>query len=144
MGDGRARPERRRNAGAASSRPRQSPVNLLILTVIAGLVATTAASVIMGGGVDDGTPHGRLLGVLERVGDAQEAHHEATGRFTPWTTPLDVAVPEGLEVTVVRGDALGWEALATDRGLGLSCLQRGRWEGSGGVREPPACFTNRP
>ena len=135
--------DRRRNAGAATTRPRQSPVGLLILAVIGGLIVTTAASVIMGGGMNDGTPHGRLLGALQEVGGAQESYYEEVGRFTPWTTPLALGVPEGVSVTVVRGDGERWEALATDRGAGLSCLQRGRWTERGPVRDAPVCFANR-
>ncbi|MEJ2504402.1 MAG: hypothetical protein P8177_14000 [Gemmatimonadota bacterium] len=140
MGEAWRGPERRRNEGAAQPVPRSSPVNALILTVIGVLLVTTAASVMIGPNLDDGTPHGRLLGVLGRVADAQATRHGETGRFTPWVDHLEVSVPAGVELTVVRGDTERWEALARDAELGLVCMQAGRWAWDSAVRELPSCY----
>lgn len=136
---GRAR-ERRRVKHEIGTRPRQSPANLLILTVVAVLGATAAAAAVMGGGFDDVTPHGQLLGDLQRVADAQERHYAEHGEFAAWIQSLNVASHPDIRVTLIHGGSREWEALA-HHSIGLSCTQAGRIERGLAWTDPPACFT---
>jgi hypothetical protein len=97
----------------------------------------------MGGGFDDVTPHGKILGDLQRVAEAQAAHHAETGTFAAWTRSLELASNPDVRVTILRGGATQWEAVAYHP-VGLSCAQVGRLV-RGAVRTDPAvCFTTEP
>lgn len=111
------------------------------MVVISVLAATAAASAILGNGMDDGTPHGRVLAALQRVAEAQETHHRQTGRFAPWRDQLDVTMPAGIRATVIRADGSRWEAMAVDPEVGLTCSQSGSWAAEGPIRGRPECFT---
>lgn len=142
--DGSGAVDRRRGSGDFRVRPRSSPANILVLMVTGAVLAAGAASLLWGG-FGDRTPHGRLLGVLNEVAEAQESHWEAEGRFARWAGQLSVPDRAGMDV-LITGDAQGgWEAVATDREVGLSCRQRGRLTESGlPERLEPVCFTTSP
>lgn len=137
---GDPRVDRRKTSGEFRTEPRSSAASLMVLMVSAVLVITAAATAILGGGFDSATPHGRLLGTLQRVADAQEVHHRETGRFAAWRGALEVDVPDDVELTVVRADAERWEALVEAPAVGLSCSLAGSWSAEGAQREEPACY----
>ena len=134
--------ERRRRVEAPPPQPRSSPVNVLILVVIGVLGVLAATTAMLGTGFDDRTPHGRVLGDLQRVAEAQEVHHRRHARFAEWSETLALQATEGVRVTVTRGDARSWEAIASHE-VGLTCIQTGRLDARGRpVRERPICYTN--
>lgn len=132
--------DRRRVTHELRTGHRQSPANLLILTVVAVLCATAAAAAVMGGGFDDVTPHGQVLGDLQRVADAQERHYAKHGSFAEWTETLNLASHPDVRVTLLRGGPTEWEAVAYHT-IGLTCAQAGRIEGRVVRTDPPTCFT---
>lgn len=135
--------DRRRGSGELTTRPPSSPVNLLILTIVGVLGISAAAAAMMGSGYDSVTPHGQLLGDLQRVAAAQERHHARTGRFAEWVRTLAVEGSPEIRLTILHGDHDDWEAVATHP-VGLTCTQAGRFE-NGVVRlDPPACYTLDP
>lgn len=115
-----------------------------MVTVAAVLVGTAAATVLMDRGFSDATPHGRLLGALADVADAQEVWYGDRGRFASLRDSLSVEPPPGVDLQVVRGDAAGWKALARSPDVGLSCVQEGSAEGSRPRRSRPVCYTDPP
>ena len=136
--------ERRRREEAPPVRARTSPVNLLILAVIGILGVLAAATAVVGTGFDDKTPHGRVLGDLQHVADAQELHHARYGEFAAWLEALGVEPKEDVRLILTRGDSTGWEAVAT-HAIGLTCVQGGRVEESGRVvRDRPTCYNEAP
>lgn len=138
-----ARRDRRTATHNLGTRPRQSPANILILTVVGVLGITAVAAAVMGGGFDDVTPHGQVLGDLQRVADAQAMHHAEHGEFAAWMRSLNVASHPDVRVTLLHGGKTEWEAVAYHT-VGLTCAQTGKLE-RGAVRtEPPACFTTDP
>lgn len=132
--------DRRRQTGDFRTRPRSSPASLMILTVSGVLLATAAATALLGGGASDATPQGQLLGTLEAVAESQEEHYGATGSFAGWEGALEVEVPEGVDIRIVHASRESWEALATDPGVGLSCMQSGSWLSGRQILEPPICY----
>lgn len=139
----RRRTERRTTPHELGTRPRRSPANLLILTVVAVLGATAAAAAVMGGGFDDITPHGQLMGDLEKVADAQARHFAATGSFAAWLESLDVTSHPEVHLTLLEGGGTTWEAMAY-HSIGLACTQAGRVDDGVLRTDPPACFTSEP
>lgn len=135
--------ERRRHTHEIRPKPPPSPINAVVLMVVGALGMFAAAAAVMGSGYDDVTPHGQLLGDLTRVSEAQERHHRETGRFAEWTQSLEVTPTDGVRVTVLRGDAASWEAVANHE-IGLTCLQSGSASGGTIVRDQPTCFTPEP
>ena len=135
--------DRRRNDGDFRVKPKPSPVTMLILTVTGVLLATAAASVIMGPRHESSTPHGQLLGTLDRVAAAQEAHYRAEGEFARWARTLQVAAPADVEVLLMAGSGHRWEAVA-HHPVGLRCSQAGRIQEGRPVRDQPICFTIAP
>lgn len=132
--------DRRRQTGDFRTRPRSSPASLLILTVSGMLLATAAATALLGGGASDATPHGQLLGILEAVAESQEDHYGATGSFAGWEGALEVEVPEGVEIRIAHASRASWEALVSDSEVGLSCMQSGSWQNGRQVLGPPVCY----
>lgn len=132
--------DRRRQTGDFRTRPRSSPTSLMILTVSGVLLATAAATALFGGGFDDGTPHGQLIGTLDAVAESQEEHYAATGSFAGWEGALAVEAPEGIEIRIVHASRESWEAMADDPEVGLSCMQSGSWQGGRQIVEPPVCY----
>lgn len=130
----------RRQAGDFRTKPRSSPTSLMILTVSGVLLATAAATALLGGGFSDATPHGQLLGTLDAVAESQAAHYGATGSFAAWEQTLEVETPEGVQVRIVHATRDSWEALADDPAVGLSCMQSGSWQNGRHVLEPPVCY----
>jgi hypothetical protein len=137
---GERRRERRKTASDFKNRPPSSPANLLILVVIGVLAASALTAALFGTGFEETTPHGQVLTALQRVGDAQEERHLRAGAFAGWMDKLDVEPPADVRVDIVRGDANGWEAIAT-HAIGLGCAQVGKVERGRPVREPPVCYT---
>ncbi len=90
---------------------------MLVLAVAGVLLATAAASVVFGG-PSDATPHGRLLGALDEVAEAQEAHYHETGRFGSGSHDLEVRTGRDIELTRLRGDHQGWEGRGSGVGRG--------------------------
>lgn len=135
--------DRRRTSGDFRTTPRPSPANILILTVAGAILATAAASVLSSG-ISDSTPHGRLLGALGRIADAQERSWEAQGRFAGDLPALSITPGSGIAVRVTRADALGWEAVASDPEVGLTCRQGGRISLGRPQRQEPVCYTEGP
>ena len=132
--------ERRRRDEAPRVQAQTGPANVLILSVIGvlGLLAVTTAMV--GTGYDDKTPHGRVLGDLQRVADAQELHHQRHGEFAEWLESLDVRAVEGVRLTVTRADQRTWEAVAS-HGVGLTCVQTGQLDKRARpIRNRPVCY----
>ncbi len=138
----RERRERRRGSGALTDRPRKSPVSLLIVMVVGVVTVSAAASVLFGTGYGDETPHGKVLGTLQRVARAEEAYHASNGRFAAELGDLAVTPPDSVEValTVEAGE---WQAVATHP-IGLSCVQSGRVARGRVVRDEAGCFTTGP
>lgn len=134
------RQERRKASGDFRTKPRESPASLLVLVVSGVLLVTAAATLIFGSGFDSATPHGRLLGALETVADAQEAHYQEKGEFAMWRHSLELELPEDVELQWVRGGPEEWEALVEAPTVGLRCSQSGGWLGDVPVRERPVCF----
>lgn len=137
---GDERRDRRKKSGDFRTKPPPSPASLLVVLVSGALLVTAAATAIFGGGFDDATPHGQLLGTLQTVAQAQEAHYRQNGEFAGWRNSLDVEVPAEVELTMLRGDAAAWEALAEAPDVGLSCSQSGGWSGGAPTREQPVCY----
>lgn len=135
--------DRRKNSGDFRGQPRQSPATLLVLTVVAALLGSTVIAVVLGGGMEESTPHGQLLSGLQSVAERQESHHEANGRFAVWLRTLELEEPEGIELMVLTGNAERWEALARHP-VGLTCSQAGSMERGRPVREEPVCFSSLP
>lgn len=143
MADGTGRQnrdDRRRKRGDFRTKPRSSPGSVIVILVSGVLVATAAASAIWGGGFSAATPHGRLLGTLETVAEAQESHHGATGRFATWERSLQVEVPSSVRLRILQGGTGQWEALAEAPDVGLSCTVSGRWQNGRHVRDQPVCY----
>ena len=135
--------DRRNRSSELTTRPPSSPANLLILAILSVLGVTAAAAAVMGSGFDDVTPHGQLLGDLQRLAEAQEAHYAETGAFAGWIRTLGVEPSPDVRMTFVRGGGDAWEAVA-DHPAGLTCT-RGARAVNGVVRtDPPACFTSGP
>ncbi len=132
-------PERRHGNGAMGRAARKSPASLLILMVVGVVAVSAAASVLFGSGYGDETPHGKVLGTLQRVAGAEEAYHATTGRFTGELSALRLEPADSVDL-VVTGDADSWEAVARHP-VGLSCVQSGRVSGRRVVREEPGCYT---
>ena len=139
---GRAR-ERRNRSSELTTRPPASPANLVILAILSVLGVTAAAAAVMGSGFDDVTPHGQLLGDLQRVAQAQETHYAETGAFAAWIRTLQVETNPDVRITFILGGGDAWEAVA-DHPAGLTCTQGGRAVGGVVKTDPPACFTTRP
>lgn len=137
------RHDRRRIPSDLTVRPRQSPANILILVVIGVLGATAAAAVLFGTGLEETTPHGRVLTSLQRLGDAQEAHYRETGAFAEWMRSLDIDTPEGIKLDLARADRSSWEGIATHP-AGLTCVQEGTAQNGQPQREPPICYATAP
>ena len=135
--------DRRTKSGDFRTRPRASPASLIVLLVSGVLLATAAATALLGGGFDDATPHGRLLGSLQRAAEAQETHHRATGKFAGWRQSLDVQVHEKVELRVLHGTEREWEVMVREPGAGLSCYQKGTWNADGPLREEPVCYRDQ-
>lgn len=135
--------ERRRQNHELRTQPRPSPINAVVLVVVGALGVFAAAAAVMGSGYDDVTPHGQVLGDLSRVAEAQAQHYRDTGRFAEWIQSLGVPATDGVQVTVLRGDADEWEAIARHQ-MGLSCVQGGHVERGVPVRVEPTCFTPEP
>ena len=140
---GRRGRDRRRNDGDFRVQPRPSPANMLILTVTAVLGATAAAAVFLGPNHESSTPHGQLLGALDRVAAAQESHYRAEGEFARWVRTLNVATPSDVEVLLMAGGSQRWEAVA-HHPVGLRCSQAGVVRDGRPIREQPLCFTIAP
>lgn len=136
--------DRRRNSSELVTRPPASPANLFVLTVAAILGATAAAGAFMGGGFEDVTPHGQLLGNLEAVADAQERHYAERGSFAEWLRSLGVE-PTGADVrmTLLHGGTDRWEAVAYHT-VGLTCTREGRVVDGVPRSDSPVCFTTAP
>lgn len=134
------RRERRKKSGDFRTDPRPSPASVIVVLVSTVLLATAAASALLGGAFDDATPHARLLRSLQKVAEAQEGHHRRTGEFSPWSGALRVELPEGVTLTVLRGDAAEWQALVRAPEVGLSCSQGGLWRNGEPVRAQPVCY----
>lgn len=139
MAGGR-RGERRKGSGDFRTKPPPSPAGVLVVLVSTVLIATAAASAILGGRFDDATPHGRLMGSLQQVAEAQETHHQRTGQFAAWPESLQVELPADVNLELLRGNADAWEALVRAPEVGLSCSQTGAWLDGSLVREQPVCF----
>ena len=135
----RDRRERRRRQ-TRLERPPLSPVNHLILTVVLVLAATAAATAFLGPGYDDATPHGQVLGQLDRVARAQADFHADSGRFAEWIRTLEVEADHDVTVNILYADSTRWEAIASHQ-MGLTCSQSGRLGARGAVRERPVCYT---
>ena len=135
--------DRRQGSSELMTRPRSSPANLLILAIVSVLGVTAAAAAVMGSGFDDVTPHGRLLGDLQRLAEAQETHYAETGAFAGWTRTLQVESSPDVRMTLILGGGDAWEAVA-DHPAGLTCTQGGRAEGGVVKTDPPSCFTTTP
>lgn len=140
---GRRARDRRRGESDLVPRPPSSPANLLILTIVGVLGLTAVAAAVMGSGFDDVTPHGQLLGDLQRVADAQERHYARTGTFAEWLPTLGVEPHPDARITVLHADATEWEAVA-NHSAGLTCMRSGRVEGGVARSHPPACFVPGP
>lgn len=141
MGANRRGRNRRRQSGEFRVRPRSSPASLLVLTVSAVLLGTAAATALLGGGgFDDATPHGRLLGTLQAVAEAQESHYEAHGRFASSPAPLGLDPVDGVEL-VLTGDQRGWNAFARSLEADLDCSQSGGARDGKPVRDEAVCFS---
>jgi hypothetical protein len=138
---GKNKRDRRQAESGVRLRPRSSPANILVLTVIGVLGAMAAAAALFGTGLEETTPHGQVLTSLHRVAEAQERHHQETGTFARWIHTLDVETPEGVRVDLVRGDDAAWEAIA-GHPVGLTCLQGGRYERGAVQRDQPICYTD--
>ena len=134
--------DRRRNSGEFRVRPPKSAANVLILAVAGMLLATAAATVFLGGGMEDRTPHGQLLAALRQVADRQEAFHRENGRFAGWLRTLEMEPPDGSEVMLLEGGTERWKAVARHP-VGLTCVQGGQLAGGRPVRDDPACFTSQ-
>ncbi len=133
--------DRRSGAGDFRTEPRSSPGSMVVLTVSAVLLVTAAATAIFGGGgFDDATPHGRLLGTLGRVAEAQQEYHRETGTFAAWERTLSVEVAGAVQFRLIRATAESWEAMVEDDDVGLSCVQKGRWDGERQVVEQAVCY----
>lgn len=114
-----------------------------MLGVGAALIAMAGASLVWGG-FNEATPHGRLLAVLQQVGEAQETHWISERRFADRLAPLGIEPPAALDVQITRGDAREWEALAFDAEVGLGCRQGGGVSEDGRPhRNEPVCFAHR-
>ena len=135
--------ERRSRSSELTTRPPSSPANLLILAIISVLGVTAAAAAVMGSGFDDVTPHGQLLGDLQRVAEAQEMHYAETGAFAAWIRTLQVEMNPDVRMTFILGGGDAWEAVA-DHPAGLTCTQGGRAVDGIVKTDPPACFTTTP
>lgn len=132
--------DRRRETGDFRTQPRSSPASLLILTVSGVLLATAAATALLGGGFSDATPHGQLLGTLEAVAESQEAHYSATGSFAGWEQELEVEAPDGIDIRIVHATQESWEVMTEDPEVGLSCIQSGSWQNGRQMLQPPICY----
>lgn len=137
------RRDRRERPSDLTIRPRSSPANLLILAILSVLGVTAVAAAVMGSGFDDVTPHGQLLGDLQRVAQAQEIHYGETGSFAGWIRTLEVEPSPDVRVTFILGGGDAWEAVA-DHPAGLTCTQGGRAVNGVVKTDPPACFTTTP
>lgn len=113
---------------------------MLILTVAGMLMATAAATVLLGGGLEDESPHGQLLSALRQVSERQAAFHRTHGRFAGWLRTLEMEAPAGIELVLVEGGTETWQAVARHP-IGLTCTQRGHLEGGRPVPAEPACMT---
>lgn len=139
-----ARLERRKNDGRLSSGVRQSPANRLVFLVMGVIAISAAASALFGDGYGTQTPHGKVLGTLQRVAGAEEEYRGRTGHFAGRLEELGAVVAESVAV-VLRGshDGAGWEAVVRHP-VGLTCVQSGRVERGRAIRDPPSCFTEAP
>jgi hypothetical protein len=135
------RQERRNRESVVRYRPRPSPANVLVLTVIGVLGAMAAAAAVFGGGLEETTPHGQVLTSLQRVAEAQEQHHRQTGAFARSLHELDITPSNGVRIDLVNGGPNAWEALA-GHPIGLTCMQGGRYERGTALRDQPLCFTD--
>ena len=135
--------DRRTRPTELTQRPPSSPANLLLLTVIGVLGISAAAAAVMGSGFDDITPHGQLLGELQRVAEAQEAHHARAGEYAQWLQTLGIEPNPEVRLSLLHGGGDRWEAIAYHP-IGLTCTQAGRVEGGVAKSEPPACYTIDP
>jgi hypothetical protein len=138
---GQHRRERRKTPGDLRGRPPSSPANFLILVVIGVLGASGLAAALFGTGVEEVTPHGQVLTALQRVAEAQEAHHRRTGAFSDVAQTLQLTVPAEVRVGVSRGGPTDWEATASHP-IGLTCIQEGRVHQGRLVRGQPLCYTS--
>ncbi len=134
------RGDRRSGTGDFRTQPRSSPGSMVVLTVSAVLLVTAAATAILGRGFSDATPHGRLLGTLGQVAEAQERYHRETGTFAAWERTLSIEIPGDVRFRLVHATDWSWEAMVEDDDVGLSCVQKGRWAGERLVVEPPVCY----
>jgi hypothetical protein len=135
------RRERRNTESQIRNRPRPSPANVLVITVIGVLGAMAVAAAVFGGGLEETTPHGQVLTSLQRVADAQEQHHRETGAFARSLSELDVTPSDGVRIDLVRGGPDAWEAIA-GHPIGLTCMQGGRYDRRTALRDQPLCFTD--
>jgi hypothetical protein len=141
-----ARPEtdRRKNSSELVTRPPSSPANLLVLAAVAVLGASAAAAAFMGGGFEDVTPHGQLLGNLQVVAEAQERHYTQHGSFAVWLRSLDVEPTDpDIRMTLTQGGADRWEAVAYHP-VGLTCTREGRIVDGVPLSDRPVCFMTEP
>jgi hypothetical protein len=113
---------------------------MVVLTVSAVLLVTAAATAILGGGFSDATPHGRLLGTLQQVAEAQQQYHGQTGRFAAWERTLGIEIPGDVKFRLIHATDRSWEAMVEDDDVGLSCVQKGSWDGERQVMEQPVCY----
>ena len=132
--------DRRSGAGDFRTRPRSSPGSMVVLTVSAVLLVTAAATAILGRGYSDATPHGRLLGLLGEVAEAQQGYHRETGTYAAWERTLSIEVPGDVRFRIVHASDRSWEAMVEDDDIGLSCVQKGSWDGERQVMEQPVCY----
>lgn len=139
MAGGRRR-DRRTKSGEFRTDPRSSPASVIVVLLSSLLLATAAATALLGGGFEDATPHGRLLGSLQKVAEAQETHHRRTGEFSAWSEALQVDLPDGASLTVLRGTAAEWEVRVRAPEVGLTCSQGGVWRNGQPVRKQPVCY----
>lgn len=135
---------RRTKSGEFRTKPRSSPASAVIVMVSGVLLATAAATAIFGGGYDDATPHGQLLGTLHAVAEAQEAHYRENGEFAIWRHSLDLDIPSDVELTALRANGDSWEVVVEAEAVGLTCSQAGSWSGRAPVRQQPVCYRDAP
>lgn len=135
--------DRRRTYTETRYQPPSSPANLLLLTVIGVLGITAAAAAFMDSGYDDVTPHGRLLGDLNRVARAQEYHYQRNGTFAEWIRTLGVEPSADVRLSITRAEPDRWEAAAFHP-VGLTCTQGGTIVGNVVRTDQPVCFTHEP
>lgn len=135
--------ERRRGPTDLGNSPPGSPANLLLLTVIGVLGISAAAAAVMGSGFDDVTPHGQLLGELQRVAEAQEARYARSGEYAEWLPTLGIEPHPEVRLSLVHGGGDRWEAVAYHP-IGLTCIQSGAVDRGAPATEPAACYTVDP